>query len=61
MEEAIAKAAALIEAMEYIQRFRGRIIVVKLGGSVLDDPALQKKLLTDISQMVLGRGPSPTR
>jgi acetylglutamate kinase len=51
VEEAIAKAAALIEAMEYIRRFRGRIVVVKLGGSVLEDNALQKKLLTDIAFM----------
>ena len=51
MEEAIAKAGALIEAMEYIRQFRGRIVVVKLGGSVLDDIALQKKLLTDIAFM----------
>ncbi|MHC4330277.1 MAG: acetylglutamate kinase [Planctomycetota bacterium] len=51
MEEAIAKAGALIEAMEYIRRFRGRIVVVKLGGSVLDDGAMQKKLLTDIAFM----------
>ncbi len=51
MKEAIAKAGALIEAMEYIRQFRGRIVVVKLGGSVLDDTALQKKLLTDIAFM----------
>jgi acetylglutamate kinase len=51
MEEAITKAGALIEAMEYIRQFRGRIVVVKLGGSVLDDTCLQKKLLTDIAFM----------
>ncbi len=51
MEEAIAKAGALIEAMEYIRRFRGRIVVVKLGGSVLDNISLQKKLLTNIAFM----------
>jgi acetylglutamate kinase len=51
VEEAIAKASALIEAMEYIRQFRWRIVVVKLGGSVLDDAALQKKLLTDIAFM----------
>lgn len=51
MQEAIAKAGALIEAMEYIRSFRGRIVVVKLGGSVLDDVPLQKKLLTDIAFM----------
>ena len=51
MEEAIAKAGALIEAMEYIRSFRGRIVVVKLGGSVLSDTGLQKKLLADIAFM----------
>lgn len=51
MEEAISKANALIEAMEYIRRFRGQIVVVKLGGSVLDDMSLQKKLLTDVAFM----------
>jgi len=51
VEEAIAKAGALIEAMGYIRSFRDRIVVVKLGGSVLEDTGLQKKLLTDIAFM----------
>ena len=51
MEEAIAKAGALVEAVEYIRSFRGRIVVVKLGGSVLDEPDQQKNLLTDIAFM----------
>ena len=51
MKQAIAKAGALIEAMEYIRRFRGRIVVIKLGGSILEDMQLQKKLLTDIAFM----------
>jgi len=48
MEKAIQKARALIEAMGYIRQFNGRIVVVKLGGSVLDNLDLRKKLLTDI-------------
>lgn len=51
MKEAIAKAGALIEAMEYIREFRGRVVVVKLGGSVLDDAGLRKKLLADVAFM----------
>ncbi len=51
MQEAIAKADALIGAMEYIRKFRRRIVVVKLGGSVLDDAELQKKLLADVAFM----------
>lgn len=48
MEEAIAKAGALVEAMEYIRQFRGKVVVIKLGGSILDDEALQRKLLVDV-------------
>jgi len=51
VEKAIAKAGALIEAMEYIRGFRGRIVVVKLGGSVLNDPTAQRNLLTDVAFM----------
>lgn len=51
MEEAIVKASGLIEAMEYIRRFRGRMVVVKLGGSVLDDTSLLKKLVADVAFM----------
>ncbi|HPD47526.1 MAG TPA: acetylglutamate kinase [Anaerohalosphaeraceae bacterium] len=48
MEKAIEKASALIEAMAYIRSFRDRMVVVKLGGSILEDLDLQKKLLTDV-------------
>src|SRR6056297_2651692 len=51
MQKAIAKADALIEAMCYIRQFRGKIVVVKLGGSVLDDFELQKALLNDVAFM----------
>ncbi len=51
MQQAIAKAAALIEAMAYIRSFSGKTVVVKLGGSVLEDMDLQKKLLTDVAFM----------
>jgi acetylglutamate kinase len=51
VEKAIAKAAALVEADEYIRKFRDKIVVVKLGGSVLDDENLQREILTDISFM----------
>ena len=37
--------------MEYIRRFRGRMVVVKLGGSVLDDTSLQRKLIADVAFM----------
>jgi acetylglutamate kinase len=36
MDEIISKAATLLEALPYIQRFRGQIFVVKYGGSFMD-------------------------
>ncbi len=51
MQEAIAKADALIEAMNYIRSFRDRMVVVKLGGSVLDDETAQRRLLHDAAFM----------
>ncbi len=51
MEPAIEKAGALIEAMGYIRSFKDKIVVVKLGGSILDDLELQRKLLVDVAFM----------
>lgn len=48
MQEAIAKANSLIEALPYIQGYYEKIVVVKLGGSVMDDPAAEKELLRDV-------------
>jgi acetylglutamate kinase len=38
MDEIISKAATLLEALPYIQRFRGEVFVVKYGGSFMDSP-----------------------
>ncbi len=48
MEEAIQKADVLIEALHWIRRFRGTITVIKLGGSVMEDPAALVHLLLDV-------------
>ena len=32
-EEEIRKAAVLIEALKFIRKFRGKYVVIKLGGS----------------------------
>ena len=48
MDEAIRKAKVLIEALGWIQRFRGKYVVVKIGGSTLDDVAAVDSLLTDV-------------
>lgn len=48
MQEAIRKASVLIEALGWIQRFRNKYVVVKLGGSTLDQPEAVSSLLTDV-------------
>ena len=51
MQEVIKKADVLIEALPYIQRFRGEIIVVKFGGSALEDTSQVESILADVSFM----------
>jgi acetylglutamate kinase len=48
MDEYIAKAAVLIEALPYIQRFRGAVVVVKVGGSTMEDKEKSESALRDI-------------
>ena len=48
MQDAIRKADVLIEAMSWIRQFRDKITVIKLGGSVLEDPEALGHLLLDI-------------
>jgi len=51
MEKAIAKADVLIEALPYIQDFRDAVVVVKFGGSAMEDPRQVENILTDVAFM----------
>ena len=53
IQAAINKAAVLIEALPYIQKFRGDAVVVKFGGSIIDDEASYANILKDIAFMEL--------
>jgi len=48
MDEAINKAQTLIEALGYIQRFQDRIVVVKFGGSAMDDERAMSDIIADV-------------
>lgn len=50
MQDLIAKASTLLEALPYIQRFAGTTFVVKYGGSFMDspDPAIRNGVARDI-------------
>src|SRR4029079_10309838 len=70
VQDAIEEADLLIEAMGWIRQFREKITVIKLGGSVMEDPDALRHLLVDIVFMetvgmrpivVHGGGPASTR
>ncbi|MBA4018645.1 MAG: acetylglutamate kinase [Pirellula sp.] len=48
MNTAVQKADVLIEACEWIRKFRDKITVIKLGGSVMEDENALRHLLLDI-------------
>lgn len=48
MDDILAKAQVLVEALPYIQRFNRKIIVVKYGGSVMVDEQLKKSVIQDV-------------
>lgn len=48
MQVAIQKADTLIEALGWIRRFRDKVTVIKLGGSVMEDENALRHVLVDI-------------
>lgn len=66
----MAKAAILMEAMPYIQEYRGKTVVVKYGGSAMNDETLRHSFAGDVALLSLvgirpvivhGGGPQITR
>lgn len=51
MERFIEKASVLIEALPFIQQFRGETVVVKFGGSIMENEAGYSRILQDIAFM----------
>ena len=49
MDQVLIKAQTLIEAMPFIQKFRGKKIVVKYGGSAMLDDELKKNVIKDVA------------
>ena len=53
MEKHINKAKTLIEAIPYIQSFRGKTVVVKYGGSAMVDERIKELMTKDIALLKL--------
>ncbi len=45
MEE---RASVLLEALPYIQRFYGEIVVIKLGGALIEEEELKESIYQDL-------------
>lgn len=46
--DSIQKAAVLLEALPYMQSFRGKTFLIKVGGSAMEDAALVDRFLRDV-------------
>ncbi len=51
MNSGLQKAQVLIEAMPYIQKFRQALVVIKFGGSAMEDPELVRQTMRDVVLM----------
>lgn len=51
MQEAKEKADILVQAIKYIKRFSGKIVVVKYGGNAMEDSELKDSVFEDISML----------
>ena len=60
MNELIEKADVLLEALPYIQEFHDAQILVKFGGSAMEDPAVTASVRSD-SGLAMLTGGSPGR
>lgn len=51
MEKSVSKAKILIEALPFIQKHAGKVMVIKYGGSVMQNAAVKDMVVSDISLM----------
>ena len=51
MEELVKKAEILVEALPYIQTFAGKTIVIKYGGSAMENDSLKHSVMQDVVLM----------
>ena len=47
-EQALARAAILVDALPWLERFHGKVVVVKYGGNAMIDPELKRAFAEDI-------------
>jgi acetylglutamate kinase len=48
-DHAVAKAAVLVEALPWLERFHGKVVVVKYGGNAMTDNGLARAFAADVA------------
>jgi acetylglutamate kinase len=48
LSQALTKAATLVDALPWLERFHGKIVVIKYGGNAMTSPDLQRAFAEDI-------------
>lgn len=51
IEELVSRAATLMEALPYIRKFYGKVIVIKYGGNAMVDEKLKESFAKDVIMM----------
>ena len=51
MESSLQKAKVLMEALPYIQKFRQAMVVIKFGGSAMENPELVRETMREVVLM----------
>jgi acetylglutamate kinase len=46
--QALALAAVLVDALPWLQRFQGKVVVIKYGGNAMTSPSLQRAFAEDV-------------
>ncbi|MBP3241695.1 MAG: acetylglutamate kinase [Oribacterium sp.] len=52
-QDIMNKAATLVEALPYIQKFQNKVVIVKYGGSAMTDEHLKMQVMQDVSLLKL--------
>ena len=47
-DQALAKAATLVDALPWLERFHGKVVVIKYGGNAMTTPQLQAAFAEDV-------------
>jgi acetylglutamate kinase len=47
-EQALARAATLVDALPWLERFHGKVVVIKYGGNAMTSPELQAAFAEDV-------------